>query len=570
MNILQRIWNRVRWKPERRTYIGPRQAGVVVNEDTAQACSTVAACVRIISETLASLPWCVYRKLQNGREELPSNPIAWLLESQPNPEQTAMVFKRQLLAHYLLWGNGYAEIERGQDGRAIWLWPLLPDRTEIKRSETGALVCETHDAAGQKYVVPREDVYHLGDGSYDGLVGLSRVQLARRSIGASIAQDVFTSSFYENGAAVGGVIEQKQGKTMTPEAVEELLKSFNDKYAGPARGMKTVYLDAGMEYTPIDMPLTDAQFIESRRFAVEEICRWFGVPQHLVQMLVETNYAISYTADKNFVEHTLRPIATLMEQEANVRLFGARSRGSVYTRINLRALMRGDPKVRGEWYKAMINAGVMAINEVRALEEMNSIGAEGDEHYLQTNMSTLKRIADGTNNVAQPASPPAPDETPTAQAERLVRAAGAAMVDVERVRKAPQAITYLQPTFKAGDTHIAPQPITVNAPPITVEPTPVTVENHTSVEVLPTPVTVENHNRVDVAPTPVTVENNTRVEVQPTPVTVENHNSVDVAPTPVTIRNRVEVAQETETVTKHKRDQLGEIEESRARTRVVR
>jgi phage terminase large subunit-like protein len=152
-------------------HLGQRQAGVNVTEDTAQTFSAVAACVRIISETLASLPWCVYRKLDGGREELPGNPIAWLLGYQPNPEQTAMVFRRQLLAHYLLWGNGYAEIERGMDGRAVWLWPLLPDRSEIKRSETGALVCEVRDARGQAYVLPRENVYHLSDGSYDGLMG---------------------------------------------------------------------------------------------------------------------------------------------------------------------------------------------------------------------------------------------------------------------------------------------------------------------------------------------------------------------------------------------------------------
>jgi hypothetical protein len=156
-----------------------------------------------------------------------------------------------------------------------------------------------------------------------------------------------------------------------------------------------------MEYKPLAMPLTDAQFIETRRFQVEEICRWFGVPQHLVQMLTESNYAISYTADKNFVEHTLRPIATLMEQEANLRS-SARARAARSTRDQPRALMRGDPKVRGEWYKAMVNAGVMSINEVRELEELNSIGPEGDEHYLQTSMTTLGRIAEGTN-ITQPA-----------------------------------------------------------------------------------------------------------------------------------------------------------------------
>lgn len=413
MNPLRWLRNVIRWIPQVRLYIGQRQAGVNVTEDTAQTFSAVAACVRIISETLASLPWCVYRKLEGGREELPGNPIAWLLGYQPNPEQTAVVFRRQLLAHYLLWGNGYAEIERGQDGRSVWLWPLLPDRTEIRRSETGALVCLVLDADGKRFVIPRENVYHLSDGSYDGLMGVSRVQLGRRAIGAGIAQDVFTSSYYQNGASVGGVIEQKTGAALSPDGVKTLLKSFNEEHAGPDRARKTLYLDAGMEYKQLTIPLSDAQFLETRRFQVEEICRWFGVPQHLVQMLTESNYAISYTADKNFVEHTLRPIAVLMEQEANLRLFGAKARGTIYSRLNLSALMRGDPKVRGEWYKAMVNAGVMSINEVRALEELNSIGPEGDEHYLQTSMTTLGRIAEGSN-ITQPAAaaPAAPETAP--------------------------------------------------------------------------------------------------------------------------------------------------------------
>jgi len=419
MNPWKWFANRIRWRPEPRIFIGQRQAGVVVNEDTAQAFSAVGACVRIISETLGSLPWQVYRKLATGREALPGQPVNWLLNNQPNTDQTAMVWRRQQLAHYLLWGNGYCEIERGLDGRAIWLWPLPPDRSEIRRSETGALVCRVQ-ADGQTYVLPRENVFHLSDGSYDGLMGLSRIHLARRAVGAGLAQDVFTASYYQNGAAIGGVIEQKSGKTLSDEAVKTLMQTFNEKFAGPDRARKTLYLDAGMEYRSLPMQLADAQFLETRRFQVEEICRWFGVPQHLVQMLTESNYAISYTADKNFVEHTLRPIATLLEQEANIRLFGVRASGNVYTRMNLSALMRGDPKIRGEWYKAMINAGVMSINEVRELEELNSIGSEGDEHYLQTSMTTLGRIADGTN-VSRPAALPAPGD-PSAPAEPQAKA----------------------------------------------------------------------------------------------------------------------------------------------------
>jgi len=190
-----------------------------------------------------------------------------------------------------------------------------------------------------------------------------------------------------------------------------LLSTFNDKHAGPERGASTLYIDGGMEYQKAGaMPLTDAQFIENRRFEIEEICRWFGVPLHLVQDTSQANYAISYEASKNFVEHTLRPLAVLMEQEANVRLFGLRSQGSVYSRMNLSGLLRADPRTRGEYYRSLINSGVMSINEVRELEELNSIGADGDSHLAQLNMTTLEHIVDGDNMKAEAAPPAAPAE----------------------------------------------------------------------------------------------------------------------------------------------------------------
>lgn len=392
------ILNKLRQRPEGpRVYVGRRQGGVVVTEDTATSLSTVSACVRLRSSTLAAIPWQVFRRLASGREAMPQNTIQWLLNVQANPEQTAFLFRRTLLANHDLWGTGYAEIERGLDGRAVWLWQLPPDRTCIERGETGELRVRVR-VNGAEYVLPRENVYMIADSSHDGLGGVSRIGLARRTIGAGIAQDVFTSSFFENGASIGGVITQKTGKTLSQDAKEELLREFNEKYGGPDRAAKTLYLDAGMEFGPgVTMPLGDAQFAAQRRFGVEEVCRWFDTPLHLVQDTSQANYAISYEASKNFVEHTLRPLAVLMEQEANIRLFGQRSVGAVYSRMNLAGLLRADPKTRGEYYRALINGGIMSINEVRELEELNSIGADGDQHYIQMNMTTLGRVAEGDN-----------------------------------------------------------------------------------------------------------------------------------------------------------------------------
>lgn len=408
MQLLDRLINAIKWRPQySRTFVGGKQAGVVVNEDTAQAYSAVHASIRIISETMAALPWQVYRKAAAGREYMGGHPVQWLLGTQANPEMTAYVFRRTMTANQLAWGNAYAEIERGVDGRALWLWPLPPDRSTLARSETGAIVLVVTTDQGQ-IVLPRENVFVLSDGGFDGITGMSRIQLARRSIGVGIAADAFAASYYANGAAIGGVIEQEGGRMLSPEAKDMLLDTFNKTYAGPDRSHKTMYLDGGMKYKPLTLPLADAQFLETRRYQIEEISRWFGVPLHLLNDLTNANYAISYEASKNFVEHTIRPLCVLAEQEANIRLFGARVQGNIYSRMNLNGLMRADPKSRGEYYRTLINAGVMSINEVRELEELNHIGPDGDQHYLQLNMTTISRIANPPDVVTTPAQQ-APD-----------------------------------------------------------------------------------------------------------------------------------------------------------------
>ena len=301
MSLLSRLRNALRFKPgEQRVYIPYRQAGVSVTADTALAFSAVHAAVRIIAETLAALPWQVFARLDSGRQSLPNHPVQWFLNHQANPEMSAYVFRRLIVQHMLLWGNGLAEIERDGAGRVRALWPLPPDRVTLERAPGGELLYRVRTDADTEVRLPRASVLHISDGSYDGLWGASRILLARRSVGAGIAADSFAASFYGNGAAIGGIIVNK-GRKLSPEARDFLLGEFNAKYAGPERAHKTMYLDDGHEYVAGTMPLADQQFLETRRFQVEEICRWFGVPPHLLQELSEANYAVSYEASKNFV-----------------------------------------------------------------------------------------------------------------------------------------------------------------------------------------------------------------------------------------------------------------------------
>jgi HK97 family phage portal protein len=474
MQWFDRFMNLMRPKPEgQRVYVPRRQGGVTVTEDTAHTYSWVAACIRLRSCTMAAMPWQVYRKLASGREAMPQNVVQWLLNVQPNPEQTAFVLRRTLMSNFDTWGNGYAEIERGMDGRPVWLWHLPPDSTCLERSETGELYVKARVNGGE-YVLPRNNVFHLSDGSRDGLTGVSRIQLARRTIGAGIAGDQMTASIFENGGGAGGVVKQGPGKALSPEAREVLLKSFDEKYGGPSNAGKTKFLENGWEYQDIkSMPLVDLEFILNRRFQGEEVCRWFDTPLHLVQDTSQANYAVSYEATKNFVEHTLRPLAVLMEQEANIRLFGMRSQGAVYSRMNLAGLLRADPATRGEYYRALINAGVMSINEVRELEELNSIGSDGNEHYIQLNMTTVKRVAEGENmpKEAPPAPPPVPAEPQPVNVT----------VEGSTINVAPPEVHVAAPTVNVASpaVNVAPPEVTVEAPNVTVNNVPDDVPRET-------------------------------------------------------------------------------------------
>lgn len=404
------IWNRIRnafarQQPgEARIYVPYRQAGVAVSEDTALTNAAVWACVRVIAETVAALPWRVYRKTSAGRELMNMHAVDWLLNNQANAEQTAFAFREALMAHVLTWGNGYAEIQRDLAGRAAALVLITPDRVCPRRTDDGELVYEVDSGDGAKTIIRPADMLHLHGLGFDGLVGYSPVRMAARSIGLGIAQDTFGGSFYGNGTAFGGLVEVPA--SMSPQQIAENEKYLNDTHRGPDKAFRVRIVANGMKYHNTSMPLTDAQFIESRKFSVTEVARWFRVPPHKIADLERsTNNNIEHQSIE-FVTDTIVPWVTRLEQEVNVKLFGARAVGNVYTKMSVNALMRGDAGSRANFYRAMTQMGAMSINEVRELEELNGIGAAGDEHLVQLNQTTLEKLV-----TAEPAAAAAPAAT---------------------------------------------------------------------------------------------------------------------------------------------------------------
>ena len=405
MNLWQRMVAVLRPRPgEARVYVSSRQAGVTVNEDTALTYSAVWACVSVISRTLAMLPWGVYEKTAAGRRPVDGT-ISWLLNNRPNPEMTAFSLREAMLVHVLTWGNAYAEIVRDMAGRAIELWLIPADRVTIERDQdTGALQYRIWNEE-RETILPPERVLHLHGMGFDGISGFSPVRMAARSMGIGMAQDVFSQAFYANGTVFGSLLEMPGA--MNAAQIKQAEDQHNAGLRGPEKAFNVRVAPAGVKVHQLSMPLTDAQFLESRKFSVNEICRWYGVPPHKVADLERsTNNNIEHQGIE-FVADAIVPWAIRLEQEANSKLFGSRSQGRIYTKLDVRALMRGDAASRAAFYKSMTQMGAMSINEVRALEEMNGIGPDGDQFLVQLNQTTLERLVE---------DPPAAKPTGTAPA----------------------------------------------------------------------------------------------------------------------------------------------------------
>lgn len=410
------LWTRIkaafirRQPGEARVFISQRQAGVTVNEDTALTLPEWWACVSVISRTVASLPWGVYERTPNGRKPV-YGAIDWLLNNQPNPEMTAFSFREAIMGHVLNWGNGYAEIERDLAGRVTALWLMTPDRVCPERDEFGALVYKVRNDDGTESMLPPSRVLHVHGLGFDGLVGYSVARMAARSIGVGIAQDTFGQAFYANGTRFGVVAEVEA--RMTPQQIADQEKYLNESFGGPDKAFRTKVIAQGTKLHPAPaMPLTDAQFIESRQLSVTTAARWLGVPPHKIADLSRsTNNNIEHQGIE-FVTDAIVPWAMRFEQEANVKLFGARAMGHVYTKMSLQALMRGDAKSRAEFYLTMTQIGAMTINQVLAFEDMNGIGPDGDQHLVQLNQTTLEWLVEnpGAKAEPKPAAAPAPDQ----------------------------------------------------------------------------------------------------------------------------------------------------------------
>lgn len=378
---------------------GRRSAGVVVTQDNALTYSALWRCVNLVSQSIGALPWQVNEREidSTGRKstrQLIQHPAASLLDLAANDEVSAQHWRETLIAWALTWGNGYAEIERDRANRPVALWQIEPDRVNPDRTESGRLVYDISNGRGSNTVLESSDVFHLRGLGFDGLVGYSVVGLAARTIGLGLATENFGSDFFGNGAHVGGVFEHPN--SLGDQAIKHLKASIKERQGG-ANQMSPMILEEGMKYTPTSIPPDDAQFLETRKFNVAEIARWYGVPLHKLHEMDKASFNNIEHQSIEFVQDALIPWVRRLETEANLKLVSRSNRGRVFTKLNLNSLLRGDMESRDKHYQTMANLGAFSVNDILELEDRNPIGPEGDKRLVQLNQTTLDKI--GEDNV---------------------------------------------------------------------------------------------------------------------------------------------------------------------------
>jgi len=376
---------------------GKAKSGVVVNEQSALRVTAYLAAVKIISETVASLPLIVYRRLQpRGKERAPDHPLYTVLHDQVNSEMTAYQFRETLQGHILNWGNGYAEIERDGAGRVIGLWPLLPDRTWPERDPvTQRIRYRTTLPDGEQVLLPFERVLHIPGFGFDGLVGYNPVKLAREAIGMALATEQFGAEFFGQGATPSGVVEYP--RALSEEAYNRYVKDIREAYEGLSRAHRLMILEEGMKYTQVTIPPEEAQFLETRKFQVSEIARIFRVPPHMLGDLERATFSNIEHQSIEFVVHTIRPWLVRWEQAIRMKLLTPAERREFFAEFLVDGLLRGDIESRYNAYAVGRQNGWLSANDIREMENMNPIPG-GDRYLVNGNMIPVEQAGEGGDN----------------------------------------------------------------------------------------------------------------------------------------------------------------------------
>ena len=384
--------------------------GLAVSPETALSTTAVLACIRVLSETVASLPLVIYRRLpEGGKERALDHYLYPILHDQANPEMTSFEFRELAMSHVAGWGNAYAEIELDGSGRVLALWPLRPDRMRVYRVRLEGrselvYVYRLPDSVGIPSKTLREyQVLHVRGLSPDGIVGYSPIQLARQAVGLSLAMEEYGARFFGNGANADFVLEHPS--QLSDDALRHLRESWEEDHLGLEKAHRMAILEEGMKIEKIGIPPDDAQFIQSRKFQINEIARMYRIPPHMIGDLERATFSNIEHQAIEFVVHCIRPHLVRWEQRLRRSLFAPEEAKTYFPEFLVDGLLRGDVQTRFAAYATARQNGWMNANEIRELENQNPI-EDGEVYLVPLNMIPMGSPSAATTEQARGSLPP--------------------------------------------------------------------------------------------------------------------------------------------------------------------
>ncbi len=379
------------------------KVGIHINTKNALQTTAVFACVRLLSESIASLPLFLYRKTATGKEKAIDNPLYGVLHDVPNPEADSFQFWQAFVANMLIYGRGYAEVVRNNAGQVVQMWNITTPYVRVQRnSETQELEYVVTPSGKEQFILRKEQIFRVDWFSMDALNAFKPLELAQNAIGLGEAAEEYASDYFKNGTNVGGIIEWPD--IMTDEQLESFKKDVRKKYEGLSNTARLMFLEQGAKFQKVADSPQESQMLETRKFQVEEVARFYNVPLHMIGDLDHATFSNIEQMSLNYVIYTLRPYLVRIERAAVAQLLTPLDRQSLFTKFSVDALLRGDYKSRMDGYAVARQNGWMSANDIRSLEDMDSIPPEqgGDAYLANGNLRSLEKLmtasAESTKN----------------------------------------------------------------------------------------------------------------------------------------------------------------------------
>lgn len=356
-------------------------AGINITPERAMTICAVQAAVRVLSESVAQLPCVINKELERGKEPARTHPLWQLLTKRPNDFQNIFEFWEMLMMHLLLWGNCFCYINKPND-KILELLPIHPNRVCIEQKPDYTLVYKITPPNGPPLTLSWKEVFHVRDGSLNGYAGNSRVHFMKEALGLAIRAESHGSAVFGNGARPAGLLTSPD--KLNEAQMKQIRESWQAAHGGDKQ-MGTAVVDGGMDFKPLSYNSKDTQFIESRKFQIEEVARVFRVPPHMLMLMDRaTNNNIEHQS-LEFVKFSLAPWLRRIELAVDTQLLSTERNSPHSYKFQERGLLRGDQKSRSEYYTKMIASKVLNRNECREMEDLNPV--EGGDIFENPNVT---------------------------------------------------------------------------------------------------------------------------------------------------------------------------------------